>query len=71
MEDKIKSENIIIVRDTGNTYIARWQGKTASSTSCAKSAAETVAKKVMGDQSFDVIRLGTNYAWEVVRRDKT
>lgn len=46
----------ISVRPYGGTYIARCRGKTASCTSSEEAAARAVARKVMGDEPFTIMR---------------
>ena len=60
------SQGIIFVRYYAGTYIARFQGKTASCTQGQKQAAERVAGKVMGKKSYTIHRCGSDYAWQVV-----
>lgn len=43
---------IIAVRDSGQTYIARGNGKTASCTAGPEQAVERVARKIFGNQPF-------------------
>ena len=59
------SQGIIFVRYYGGTYIARFQGKTASCTGGQKQAAERVARKVMGKRPYAIDRCGNDYAWQV------
>jgi hypothetical protein len=64
------SDETITVRNAhcGSTYIARCQGKTASCTSCAKGAAEAVAKKIMGSRSHAVVRVDGDRIWKIVEQ---
>jgi hypothetical protein len=59
------SHGIIFVHYYGGTYIARFQGKTASCTGGKKQAAERVARKVMGKKPFTIERYGSEYAWKI------
>jgi hypothetical protein len=62
----LMSEGVIFVRDYGGTHIARFRGKTASSTCGREAAAKAVARKVMGATPHYVDRCGNDYAWQVV-----
>ena len=63
----VKDKDIITVRfNCCSAYIARCQGKTASSTSCAKVAAEAVAKKVMGARPHSIVRISGDEQWRIV-----
>jgi len=63
------SQGIIFVRYYGGTYIARFQGKTASCTGGQKQAAERVARKVMGKRPYAIDRCGNDYAWQVTAEE--
>ena len=65
------NNNEIRVRYGCGTYTARCQGKTASSTSCAKVAAERVAEKVMGARPHSVIRVDGDALWRIVEDGKS
>lgn len=60
------SKGIIFVRWYGGTYIARFQGKTASCTSGPREAAERVARKVLAKEPYEIEKCGTDYAWQVI-----
>jgi hypothetical protein len=62
----LTSQGIIFIRYYGGTYIARFQGKTASCTGGKKQAAERVARKVMGERKHTVEMCGNEYAWEIL-----
>jgi hypothetical protein len=70
MEVSMTSQGIIFVRYYGGTYIARFQGRTASCTSGRKQAAERVARKVMGEKPHIIKGCGNEYAWEVLTEDR-
>lgn len=59
--------NEITVRYGNGTYTARCQGKTASRTSCAKSAAEAVAEKIVGHPCavVRVVRVDGDERWRI------
>ncbi len=61
------SQGFIFVRYYGSTYIARYEGKTASCTAGQRQAAERVARKVLGEQPHKIKRVGNNeYTWQVL-----
>lgn len=60
------SEGIVFVREYCGTYIARFRGKRASSTSSSKFAAQAVARKVMGNEPHFVEICGNDKAWQVI-----
>jgi hypothetical protein len=64
------SNDTITVRyaNSGATYVARCQGKTASCTSCAKRAAEAVAEKIMGGRPYAVVRVDGDRIWKIVEQ---
>ncbi len=63
------SQGFIFVRYYGGTYIARFQGKTASCTSGQKAAAERVARKVLGEKPFRLNMCGGEYTWQIFTED--
>ena len=63
------SQGIIFVRDYRGTYIARFQGKTASCTGGKKQAAERVAYKVMGEKPHVVEMCGNKWVCQVLAED--
>ncbi len=56
----------ITVRYTAGAYIARCYGERASRTSCAKAAAEAVARKIMGNRPHALIRVDGDRLWKIV-----
>lgn len=60
-------QDLIWVRESGGTYIARFRGKSASCTMGREAAAKAVARKVLGDTPHRVaMHAGSNTSvWEV------
>ena len=58
------NQNEIRVRYSSYTYVARYQGKTASCTAGAKRAAEAVARKVM-NRPVKVERVDGESLWRI------
>jgi hypothetical protein len=60
----------ITIHYANGTYTARCQGKTASCTAGADWAAKAVAKKVMDDQAYAVVRVsgdkGGRELWKII-----
>ncbi|OPX97205.1 MAG: hypothetical protein A4E60_03328 [Syntrophorhabdus sp. PtaB.Bin047] len=76
LRQKLKGEaqmalnDVITVRyaHSGSTYVARCQGKIASCTSCAKGAAEAVARKIVGSRPHAVVRVDGDRLWKIVEQ---
>jgi hypothetical protein len=66
---KNRPDDVITVRDSCATHIARWRGKTASCTAGPQYAACACAKKVLGHDNFALMTWGQGY-WQVMVTNK-
>jgi len=64
-------EHVIFVRDYGQTYIARANGKTATCTAGREQAAGALARKLMGKRKHCIARpfKGNDRVWSVLTVD--
>lgn len=69
MANKTASDDVVFVRSTDYTYIARWRGKQAACSASPMIAAQRAAEKVLRDQKFHLERLKSDYAWRVIKNE--